>query len=158
MKHIMFSIVGAAILFASISLAQESTSNPRRFTEERLKQTKQSLANALENNSPGIQASGAATIRQLAALLPEESFSCFVIPLMRIVKNEDAGVPVRVLAVLALHDLRSAMGDFAIKGVAARTECTRLQHLCAALTMKRMQEQQLARSIAQGGGTEIANR
>ena len=158
MKHILFSIVGAAILFAPLSLAQESTSNPPRFTEERLKQTKQSLVNALESNSPGMQASAAATIRQLAALLPEESFSRFVIPLMHIVKNEDANVPTRILAAFALHDLRSAMGDFAIKGVATCTDCSRLQHLCTALTVKRVQEQQLSGTTTQGEGKEIAKR
>lgn len=156
MKRILLSIASAAILLAPGSFAQETSANPPRFTEERLKQTEQSLVNALESDSPGMQASAAATIRQLEALLPNESFSCFVIPLMRIVKNEGADVPVRVLAALALDELNSSIGDYAIKGVAKFSDCKRMHQLCTALTLKRVQDIQLANAKKQEESKSIA--
>ncbi|HEX7574505.1 MAG TPA: hypothetical protein VF514_15570 [Bacteroidota bacterium] len=91
-------------------------------------------------------------MRELKALLPDESFSTFVIPLKRIVKNSDAHVEVRILAALALQDLHSDRGDFAIKMEAKYAENGRSAHIFGALAVKRVREVQLAR---QAGKKEV---
>jgi hypothetical protein len=78
-------------------------------------------------------------------LLSEEQFSPFVIPLMRIVKDDDAQVEARILASLALHELHSGAGDFAIRREALFCGNVRLGHILAALAVERMKETELAR-------------
>jgi hypothetical protein len=68
------------------------------------------------------------------ALMPERSFSCFAIPLMRIVKNIDEERCVRLLAAIALHELHSAVGDYAIAREATFADCPKMKHLCKWLT------------------------
>ena len=95
---------------------------------------------ALRTPSPGMQASASQVVRDLKVLLPEQEFSLLIIPLMAIVKNEDAEVPVRMVAALALYDLQSAKGDFTIQRVAQFTKNERMKHLCTWLTYDRMQK------------------
>jgi len=73
-------------------------------------------------------------------MMPERSFSCFVIPLMRILKQDDAEDCSRVVAALALHDLHSAIGDYAIARAAEITGCTRLARTCRWLTYYQLLE------------------
>lgn len=160
MKRVL--VVGAAsmVLALPVVFAQETSIVPRapQLSEERLRQTEESLVVALESNSPGKQASAAQTVRELKGLLPDRSFGRLVIPLMRIVKDESADVPARILAALALSELHSDMGDFAIKGVAKFTDNKRLGHLCTALTLKRIEENQLAHARIPRDSTGIAKR
>ena len=99
-----------------------------------------SLAMALRTPSPGMQASASQVVRDLKVLLPDQDFSLLIIPLMAIVKNEDAEAPVRMVAALALHDLKSGKGDFAIQQMARFTSNERLKHLCSWLTYERRQQ------------------
>ena len=95
---------------------------------------------ALESESPGLQTSAAITIRELKMMMPERSFSCFVIPLMRIVKTEEADRCSRVIAAIALHDLHSEMGDFAIARASKFCDCDKMKHICTWLTYYRLLE------------------
>jgi hypothetical protein len=104
----------------------------------------QNLAIALKTPSPGMQASAAQVVRDLKTLLPDQQFGQLVIPLMTIVKDEDADGAVRTLAALALHELKSARGDFAIERVALFTSNERLRHLCGWLAIERMSKQPAA--------------
>ena len=160
MKRVLFFAVAAMILAVPGIFAQESPPNSpdRRFTEERLHQTELSLVAALESKSPGMQASAAQTVRELKGVFPDRSFARLVIPLMRIVKDENADVPVRILAALALSELHSAMGDFAIKGTALFTDDGRMRHLCTALTLQRLEENRLAHLQIRKDSTGIAGR
>ncbi len=100
----------------------------------------QSLAMALRTPSPGMQASASQVIRDLKTLLPDQEFSLLIIPLMAIVKNEDADVSVRMIAALALHDLNSAKGDFTIQRESQFAKNDRMKHLCLWLTYERIQK------------------
>lgn len=110
----------------------------------------ENLAIALQTPSPGMQASASQVVRDLKALLPDQEFSRLTIPLMAIVKDEDAEVAVRMVAALALYDLQSSKGDFAIQRVAQFTKNERMKHLCTWLTFDRMQKTSpAAKSTAQ---------
>jgi len=100
----------------------------------------QNLAIALQTPSAGMQASASQVIRDLKSLLPDQEFPRLVIPLMAIVKDEGADVPARMVAALALHELQSSKGDFAIERVAQFTGNERMKHLCSWLTYQRLQK------------------
>lgn len=154
MNRSIVAVSVSLLLIAGRSVAQETTTplfNPNNTV--RLQQTEKSLVIALESDSPGLQATAAQTVRELKVLLPDESFSAFVIPLMRIVKNGDAQVEARILAALALQDLHSHRGDFVIKMEAKYTGNGRLAHIFGALAMERVKEVQSARYA----GTKEAN-
>jgi hypothetical protein len=151
MKRILALLLGVFVSITCVSRAQNQTGpsfNPNN--PERLEQSKMSLVKALESNSPGLQATAAQTVRELKALIPDESFSSLVIPLMRIVKNEDAASESRILAALALHELHSERGDFAIKGESRNTGDKRFQYICSALVVERAKEVQLAQKHEEG--------
>jgi len=97
----------------------------------------QNLAMALRTPCPGVQASASQTIRDLKALLPDQEFSSVVVPLMAILKDEHRDVAIRMMAALALHDVHSQRGDFAIQQTARFAENPRLVHLCTWLTVER---------------------
>lgn len=140
MRPILGVLLLSATVVAASVRAQDNSSTVVRFKNSTLEQTEKSLVRALESNSPGMHASAAQTIRELKTLMPAESFSCFVVPLMRIVKDEHAERCTRILAALALHDLHSARGDFAIARTALFTDCPRLKQLCSWLTYYRFRE------------------
>lgn len=55
----------------------------------------------------------------------------FVIPLMQLVKCEDANRCARVVAAITLHELHSAIGDYAIAQQARFTECPCITRTCS---------------------------
>ncbi len=130
---VLFLLVLSAVSVTFVK-AQNSTLLAGLFHNATIEQTEQSLVLALNSDIPGVQLSAALTVRQLKALMPERSFSMFVIPLMRIVKQENADRCSRVIAAIALHDLHSAIGDYAISRQARFTGCDRLARTCRWLT------------------------
>lgn len=135
------AVLAGLILAASTSvLAQNSQEEPKPFTHATVEQTEMSLVQALQSNSPGLQVTAAATVRELKALMPDRSFSKCVIPLMAIVKNENADRDARIVAAIALHELKSAKGDYAIKSVAKFTDNDRVQYICSWLAYYRAKE------------------
>ena len=129
---ILLTIVGL-----SIGRAESPYSSDPGDAEAKLRPIETSLQNALESGNPGLQASAAQVAREVEARFPRYDFSALIIPLMRILKNEDGDAGTRILAALALHDLRSARGDYAIQGIAASTDDQRLKHLCRWLVIYR---------------------
>lgn len=127
----------AVIVFASSTLGA-SKSDEVWFKGSTVDVIERSLAMALRTPSPGMQASASQVIRDLKTLLPDQEFSLLVIPLMGIVKDEDADVSVRMVAAIALHDLQSGKGDFAIQRVAQFTKNERMKHHCLWLTYERI--------------------
>jgi len=109
-----------------------------RFTDQKLEVIEANLKVALESASPGVQASAAQTVRDLKARAPHYEFASLVIPLMRIVKDGNAECGPRVLAALALHELKSELGDFPIQRTGRFTEDQRLKHVCTWLTYDRL--------------------
>ncbi len=136
MKSAMFVFV--LVAFAVMTAhAQESKPAAAPFTRATVEQTEKSLINALESNSEGLQISAALTVRELKTMMPERSFSSLVIPLMRIVKDDNASSASRVIAAIALSDLHSAMGDYAISRETNFTGDAALKHACSWLAYNR---------------------
>lgn len=115
-------------------LARDETLAVGRFMSATIEQSEKSLKIALEAPSQGLQLSAANTTRQLKELLPGQEFSSLVIPLMRIVKDENAETSARIVAAIALHGLHSAKGDFAISRTAEFTDNPRMKNTCSWLT------------------------
>lgn len=135
MKALAF--LGMMVLVTPLVQATDTPRPAGRFINATVEQSEQSLKLALESNSVGLQVSAAQTARDLKALLPREEFSSLIIPLMRIVKNEDAETPCRIVAAIALHNLRSERGDFAIERAAQFTGNERVKHVCSWLSFNR---------------------
>lgn len=131
-----------AITQMSISLEAKS----QRLSEVQFERKLKYLAKTLESKHSSEQATAAQTVRDLHAAYPDRSYSPLVIPLMRVMKNTDADTPVRMLAALALHELHSERGDFAIRRVGEFTSDSRLKKLCASLNSERMKQENLARA------------
>ena len=140
MRTSVVILSGLLVLAAVVSRAQVNQDGPKPFTHATVEQTEQSLVKALESDSPGLQVSAAATIRELKSLMPDRSFSSRVIPLMRIVKNENADRDARIVAAIALHELNSGKGDYAIKSMARTTSNERFAYICSWLTYYRAKE------------------
>ncbi len=134
-------VIGGLLILGGVAARSQTVQNaPGPFTRATVEQTEQSLVKALESNSPGLQLSAAATIRELKALMPDRPFSCFVIPLMRVVKNENGDRDARIVAAIALHELHSGKGDYAIKSMASSTN-ERFAYICSWLTFNRAKEE-----------------
>ncbi|MGA9116998.1 MAG: hypothetical protein WB626_09510 [Bacteroidota bacterium] len=110
------------------------------FIRATIQQSEASLAYGLGSPSPGLQLTAAQTLRQLKELFPGRSFTSTVIPLLALLKREETETPVRLVAALALHDLRTERGDYAIARMAHHADCPRLRHLCGWLAYYRLAE------------------
>jgi hypothetical protein len=140
MKAVLVVCLQMVMLVPPLVRAENEGEPVQRFVNATVEQSVQSLKMALDNPSQGIQVSAAQTVRQLKELLPEHEFSLLIIPLMHIVKDEDAGTPSRVVAALALHDLRSSRGDYAISRTAEFSTNKRVKHICSWLAYNRKRE------------------
>ena len=134
MKGALCVLAGVVLLMVCTVRGEENNVPAPRFTRATVEQTEQSLVQALESNSPGLHVSAAQTARDLKTLMPERSFSRLAIPLMRIVKDEGAESCARVVAAMALHELHSAIGDFAIAREVIFSDCPKMRHICSWLT------------------------
>jgi hypothetical protein len=136
-----FAAAAFAVVAASSIALSARNNDDVWFKGSTVDAIERSLAMALRTPSPGMQASASQVLRDLKDLLPDQNFSLLIIPLMAIVKDEDADVAVRMVAALALYDLKSAKGDFAIERVGQFTRNERMKHLCSWLTYERSQKQ-----------------
>ncbi len=141
MKRVLSLVVTIILVWAN-GHAGNTYSNDPRFTDEKMQAIEKSLEQALESQNLGLQASAAQVVRDVKALVPGYDFGELVIPLMGIVKDESARPGNRILAALALHELRSERGDFAIKRVGEFTDVKQLKHVCVWLTYERTLAQQ----------------
>ena len=141
MRTLGMFLVGFFLVAGIAAHAQEAEKTSKPFIHATVEQTEASLTKALESGSPGLQVSAAATVRELKAMLPDRPFSGLVIPLMAIVKNEDADRSARIVAAIALHELRSSKGDYAIKTMAHFTSDERVAYICSWLSYDRMKEE-----------------
>ena len=130
------AIAVALLLVTSVPLSAKSPDDVW-FKGTSVDLIEQNLAAALRMHSDGVQASASQVVRDLKGLLPDQEFTSVIIPLMRIVKNEDGDVSVRTVAALALYDLKSSRGDFALSQMARFSKNDRIKHLCAWMTYER---------------------
>jgi hypothetical protein len=122
-------LLGGALLSAS-AMAQIEPRHSPYFSDEKLASFETNLVIALESGYPGLESSAARTLRELKTYNSRYSYSRSVIPLMRIVKSERADTQSRLCAALALHDLKSTLGDYAIAITAKFTDNARVQKVC----------------------------
>ena len=143
MKHsVNASIIIIAALSSSVLASTARGANREGevwFKGATLEIIEHNLAYGLNTKSPGVHASASQVIRDLKNIFPDQDFSVLIIPLMRIVKDEDAETQVRMVAALALHELRSQRGDFTIQQLARFTANSRMKHLCGWLAYERAQ-------------------
>lgn len=130
---------GAIFLIVPLVYAQDANVPVQRFVNATIDLSEASLFLALHSNSFGVRVSAANTVRELKELYPEHSFSSLVIPLMSIVKDEAEDASSRVVSAVALHELHSAIGDYAIQRTAQFTNNPRVKHICSWLSYYRLQ-------------------
>jgi hypothetical protein len=144
MKKIPFRIV-VLVSLCAISASMAFSGLPGDeiwFKGATVAAIEQNLAIGLSTHNAGLRASASQVVRDLKALLPNQEFSLLVIPLMGIVKDGSADIQVRMIGALALHDLRSAKGDFAIERLARFESNPRLKNLCTWLTYERLSQRE----------------
>ncbi len=127
----------------SVVFANNPESSNVLLSQEKLPVIEKNLIIGLESNIPSLQASAALVLRQVKSLAPQYEFSLSVIPLMRIVRTESYDATVRMAAALALHELNSARGDFAIARIAKYEDNPRVKKLFQAMTYERGLENNL---------------
>ncbi len=76
------------------------------------------------------------TLRELELIFPEESFEKMLEPLIKIVKNENAEDATRILALFALENLHSDIGDTTIMELKNSTSNKTIREICAAMSVK----------------------
>ncbi len=140
------------VLAGAVSVqAQQSALHSPYFTADKIHQFETNLIVALNSGIPGMQSSAAQTLRELRLYNPDYDYSRSIIPLMRIVKSEGADTPARLCAVLALFDLRSDRGDYAITMTAKFSDNARVKTLCTWLSYVR----QLGDANVSSAGHEV---
>jgi hypothetical protein len=143
MKRNKCSMVGALCLIAggllctAPAFAGESDGYIGSLPQQKIDIIEQNIVNALQSDVPGMQADAAQLVRDLNSIRPEQSFSACVIPLMALLKNEDGESGVRILAALALDQLDSPKGHFAISRTASFTADAKLKYVCGWLAYER---------------------
>ncbi len=106
------------------------------FQKDHMKESEQSLVEAIQSTSVELQQTGIQAVRELEQLDPEYPFTLLLGPLSEKLKDENANGTVRMLAALALDELHSDAGDAAIESVAGSSADTGLKNLCNALLVR----------------------
>ena len=130
-------LVAGGMLCTTTAFAGESGDYIGSLGQQKLDLIEQNIVNALVSDVPGMQADAAQLVRDLRNLRPDQSFAGCVIPLMAIVKNEQDDSGARILSALALDELDSPMGHFAISRTASFTSDPRVKHVCGWLAYER---------------------
>jgi hypothetical protein len=133
----VFCLVAGGLLGTAPAFAGESDDYIGSLPQQKIDLIEQNIVNALQSDVPGMQADAAQLVRDLKGLRPEQSFSSCVIPLMALLKDEQGDSGARILAALALDQLESQTGDFAISRMASFTDDTRLKYVCGWLAYER---------------------
>lgn len=128
------------LLLVSTTFALGPKKAIRQFTEAEIDEIEKNLVSGLESEIPSLQASAAMVLKDVKCCVPDEKFSSTVIPLMRLLKDKNEITNVRIAAALALHELKSERGDFAIKRSIRFSNSERVKHICKWLTYMRWLE------------------
>jgi len=131
-------ISGSLIVHAQTD-STKTVSAPR-FSDDKLAQIEENLVRDLESSNVGVCIGGAQTVREMKQAVPDHDFTKIIIPLMRIVKDEDADRAARILSALALNELESERGDFAISQEGKMSKDEIFKSFCANLARTRMKD------------------
>ena len=108
------------------------------LTKEKLALIEENLLKALESPSVSICISGAQVVREMKMKAPEYDFSRLIIPLMGILKNKAADRASRIMAALALYDINSERGNFAIERESQFDDDVLFKTICLNLAQARV--------------------
>jgi len=136
-RILVMLLCGVLCYAGTLGAGTPSAGTDPRFNPAQLDRIERSLAMALESNSPGMYTSAALTLQQVKAVVPDYSFELCVIPLMRIVKTERYDPTARIVAAIALHELHSGRGDFAIARTGVFTDDPGVRRTCGWLAYYR---------------------
>jgi hypothetical protein len=141
MSKVFLSLVCGLLFFALSVQAQSDASRFQRqhhtkFNKKNLKATQEMLIKALESNDQNMVSSSLQTLRELELVFPEESFEIMLKPLITIVKNENAESAPRILALFALENLHSDIGDTTIMELKNSSINKTIREICAAMSVK----------------------
>ncbi len=131
----------SGILPAQTDSPKDSAPKPPQFTEEKINLIEDNLVKDLESPIPGVVIGGAQTVREMKKAVPTHDFAKLIIPLMAIVKDENGDRAARIIAALALHEIKSDRGDFAISREGEMSGDEVFKSLCANLAKVRAAEQ-----------------
>jgi hypothetical protein len=118
---------------AQVSAGSNGAPKAPQFTEEKIALIEENLVKDLESTVPGVVIGGVQTVREMKKAVPAHDYSKLIIPLMRIVKDEEADRAERILAALALDEIDSERGNFAISREAEMAKDEVFKTLCANL-------------------------
>lgn len=133
-KLLLLLILGC--MSTCVMLATEPK-HSKSLTQAHLSVIEGELVAALESDIPGLQISAARTMRQLHEQAPWYEWNSSIIPLMHIVNREEHDSQARVSAAIALHELRSSRGDFAIQRMGQFAANPKVQRVCFMLCRAR---------------------
>jgi len=150
MKRRVMFLVASIVLVAILAPAQEQKSTTRvelqhhltRFQKGHMKESEESLREAIESPRVELQQTGIQAVRELEQLDTSYPFSRLIGPLSEKLEDEKADGTVRMLAALALDELHSDAGDGAIRSVAVKAADNGLKELCQALLVRSWLESQ----------------
>jgi 5,10-methylenetetrahydrofolate reductase len=131
------SLLAGGMIIAAPAVAGNNESYITSLSDARMALIEKNIVVALTGDIPGQQADASQLVRVLKEMRPEQSFSTCVIPLMAIVKDEEADQATRILAAMALDKLESERGSYAIARTALYTDDPLLKHVCSWLTYSR---------------------
>jgi hypothetical protein len=148
MKRVPLVLVLALFVLGTSVQAQEQRSTTRiekqheqtASLKKQLKQTEESVLEALQGDNRGNQRAALQTLRDLEQIFPVYPFSKLLEPLGDLLKDENADPVARKLAALALDELHSDAGDAMIREVAGGSDDEGLQSLCQALLVGSSQD------------------
>lgn len=143
-RSLVVTMLGGLIIFCGTARSDGPPASELRRNGQSIGKMERNIVSALESRIAGLEASAALTLRDLKVRMPEADFSRTVIPLMRIVKDEGENPRVRVAAALALHELHTATGDFAISRAALFTDNHYVGHILGAIESHRIAEAESA--------------
>ena len=135
MKRLLVGIVLCIAAYGIVIAGDNESHNT--LTNAKVERIEKDLINAFGSNIPGLQTSAATTLLQVHNVVPEYGWSNSIIPLMHIVNDENAHPDARIAAALALYDLGSARGDYAIVQNARFASNDRVKRFCSLLVANR---------------------
>ncbi len=147
MKNHKFSLVlSIALFFFCINALSFAQNRPTRFLKQHnskniadnLGKIEKMLLQHLENDSTNKKLlSAVQTFREIEQIFPSNSFSSFISPLSKIVKNEELGVQLRITAAIALDELHSNIGDQTIYEMANNSTDESVKNVCIAISFEK---------------------
>jgi len=145
MKRLLLILAAGTIACGTLFAVQ--TVERHLFSQEQIERIEKNIVKTLVSDIPDLQINGALTLHRFREVAPEYGWNRCIIPLMHILNGEENDPSARLIAAMALHELRSSRGDFAISRNAQFTDNPRVKRYCAILTRMRLVEQGKLRSL-----------